>query len=78
VLLDIVPGHGRENLLVELADGGAVAALPDPGLVVGAVDAVVHRRVVTAGPWPVDSALDWQKLFIGAVADLLPAEPDLP
>jgi UDP-N-acetylglucosamine:LPS N-acetylglucosamine transferase len=45
VLLDIVPGHGRENLLLELAEGG-----------------------------PVDNAADWQKQFIAAIDDLLPAD----
>jgi processive 1,2-diacylglycerol beta-glucosyltransferase len=45
VLLDVVPGHGRENLNHELELGGAVVALPTPSLVVGAVDQFFeHRR----------------------------------
>jgi UDP-N-acetylglucosamine:LPS N-acetylglucosamine transferase len=74
VLLDIVPGHGRENLLAELAVGGAIAALPDPSLVVRSVGAVVGDRVIAPSPWPVRTAIEWQKRFIDKIEDLLPAE----
>ncbi|HEY1488444.1 MAG TPA: hypothetical protein VGF84_20205 [Micromonosporaceae bacterium] len=74
VLLDAVPGHGRENLLIELASGGAVASLPDPIRVVNAVDAVLDHDVATPTGWPIRDAADWRKRFVAAVADLLPPE----
>jgi UDP-N-acetylglucosamine:LPS N-acetylglucosamine transferase len=37
ILLDVVPGHGRENLMHELELGGAAVCLPTPAGVVGAV-----------------------------------------
>ena len=39
VLLDVVPGHGRENLMHELELGGATSCLPEPGSVVRAIRA---------------------------------------
>jgi UDP-N-acetylglucosamine:LPS N-acetylglucosamine transferase len=37
ILLDVVPGHGRENLMHELELGGAAVCEPTPAGVVGAV-----------------------------------------
>jgi UDP-N-acetylglucosamine:LPS N-acetylglucosamine transferase len=37
VLLDVVPGHGRENLMHELELGGAVVSVPEPDVLVRAV-----------------------------------------
>jgi processive 1,2-diacylglycerol beta-glucosyltransferase len=41
VLLDVVPGHGRENLLHELELGGATACLPTPDSIARAVRSFV-------------------------------------
>ena len=37
MLLDVVPGHGRENLNHELELGNAVVSLPEPSLVAACV-----------------------------------------
>jgi UDP-N-acetylglucosamine:LPS N-acetylglucosamine transferase len=71
VLVDVVPGHGRENLLLELAAGGARAATPDPRAVAAAVAAALDEAVPAAA-WPVASPEEWQRLFVEAVGDLLP------
>lgn len=71
IVLDTVPGHGRENLLLEVARGGALACPPEPGAVVGAVIAVLDGALPASAPWPVSSAAEWQGLFLDAVADLL-------
>ena len=42
VLLDVVPGHGRENLMHELELGGATVCMPTPESIARAV-AVVYR-----------------------------------
>jgi UDP-N-acetylglucosamine:LPS N-acetylglucosamine transferase len=41
VLLDVVPGHGRENLLHELELGGATACMPTPDSIARAVRSFV-------------------------------------
>jgi UDP-N-acetylglucosamine:LPS N-acetylglucosamine transferase len=41
ILLDVVPGHGRENLMHELELGGATACMPTPDSIVRAVRAFV-------------------------------------
>lgn len=43
VLLDVVPGHGRENLLHELELGGSTACLATPTSITGAVRAFLDR-----------------------------------
>lgn len=43
LLLDLVPGHGRENLQEELARGNADVASPDPGLMTRAVQSALSR-----------------------------------
>lgn len=73
VLLDTVPGHGRENLLIELATGGAIATLPETDRVVRAVNAVLDRDVARPTGWPVRRPEDWHAGFLTAIGDLLPA-----
>ncbi len=73
VLLDIVPGHGRENLLLELARGGAMASRPDPIGVAAAVRACLADAVGEPLPWAVSSAEEWRRQFIGGLEDLWPA-----
>lgn len=42
VVIDAVPGHGRENLLLELEKGGVLAAAPDATAIVDAVAAILE------------------------------------
>ena len=67
VVLDVVPGHGRENALHELETGGALACSPDARSVAGAVG-VMFDEQPELPPWPVVSADEWEKHFIGALA----------
>jgi processive 1,2-diacylglycerol beta-glucosyltransferase len=69
VLLDVVPGHGRENLLHELTRGGAIGSSPAPERVVRAVEAMLKTPPVLE-PWPVRSVEEWQRHFLGALAPL--------
>jgi UDP-N-acetylglucosamine:LPS N-acetylglucosamine transferase len=67
VILDVVPGHGRENALHELERGGALACSPDPKAVTAAVEIMLTERPELP-PWPVSSAYEWNKDFLGALA----------
>jgi UDP-N-acetylglucosamine:LPS N-acetylglucosamine transferase len=69
VLLDSVPGHGRENLLLELSKGGAVAARPEPAAVVAALSAVLDGAAVLE-PWPCKAPGEWNGRFAEALAGL--------
>lgn len=71
VVLDAVPGHGRENLLLEMARGGALACTPVPGSVVAGVAAVLEGAVDADAPWPVPSATEWGRWFLAAIEDLV-------
>jgi processive 1,2-diacylglycerol beta-glucosyltransferase len=65
VVLDVVPGHGRENALAEVTSGGALLASPDP-----ARAARVVETALLAGappPWPVTSPAEWQARFVAAI-----------
>lgn len=70
VVLDAVPGHGRENLLLEMSRGGALACTPRRDSVVAGVAAVLDGAVDADAPWPVRSAADWGQRFLAAVEDL--------
>ncbi len=67
VLLDTVPGHGRENALHELETGGALSCSPDAGAVTAAVR-VMFQECPELPPWPIRSAEDWDKHLVGALA----------
>ncbi|MGH9100795.1 MAG: glycosyl hydrolase [Acidimicrobiales bacterium] len=69
VVLDVVPGHGRENMMHELEQGGALACSPDPGSVEAAVRLVFAERPELP-PWPVASAAEWQEHLLAALAML--------
>lgn len=58
VVLDAVPGHGRENLLHELSLGGARGCSPEAGSVVAAVDAAL-ADLEPPPAWPIGSAAGW-------------------
>jgi UDP-N-acetylglucosamine:LPS N-acetylglucosamine transferase len=69
VLLDVVPGHGRENLLYQLTEGGAAVCVPDPDAIVAAVRAFLEtpdRR----DPPPVRSRASWEEPFMTALQDV--------
>ncbi|MBV8462370.1 MAG: hypothetical protein JO368_03695 [Acidimicrobiales bacterium] len=76
VVLDVVPGHGRENLLLELEHGGALACTPHPQAVVRAVTAARRGIEPPAAPWPVADAREWERRFLSVLRDLLPAGHD--
>ncbi|GAC1317339.1 MAG: glycosyltransferase [Acidimicrobiales bacterium] len=67
VLLDVVPGHGRENVIHELELGDAAVCSPTAASVTGTVAAVLAARVAS----PVDtcrpSRADWDRGFVDAL-----------
>jgi UDP-N-acetylglucosamine:LPS N-acetylglucosamine transferase len=70
VVLDVVPGHGRENLLLELERGGVVASTPYAAAVTAAVTAAAD----IAGdlePWPILAPPAWDTRFWKTVEDLV-------
>jgi processive 1,2-diacylglycerol beta-glucosyltransferase len=69
VLLDTVPGHGRENLLYELMLGGASSCSPSGESVCQAVEATL-KSGLTPPPWPVRSESDWRARFVKALEPL--------
>lgn len=73
VLLDLVPGHGRENLLYELSRGHAAWAGSDPEMVAR----IVQRELQQSGGDPPRLRAD-PSPFLGAFEDIdvtLPSEP---
>jgi UDP-N-acetylglucosamine:LPS N-acetylglucosamine transferase len=66
VLLDVVPGHGRENLMHELEVGGATAVGSDPRRIADAV-AVSLEHAGTGDLPAVRSAERWEHAFMGAL-----------
>ncbi len=68
VLVDVVPGHGRENLLHELCRGGALACPPEPDRVLGAVQQALKQP--PPEPWPINSVEQWQQHFLAALQPL--------
>ncbi len=69
VLLDVVPGHGRENLLYELMLGGASSCSPSAESVRQAVGAA-FKSGLTPSPWPVTSEAEWRRSFLRALEPL--------
>ncbi len=68
-VLDSVPGHGRENLLSEVAVRGAAAASPSAKSVVKGVAAALEVSDPPP-PWPVGSAGEWRACFLRALEPL--------
>jgi processive 1,2-diacylglycerol beta-glucosyltransferase len=60
VLLDVVPGHGRENLMHELELGDAAVCLPTPASVVGNVRRFLDDR----GSVPAPTTTSWGHDFV--------------
>jgi UDP-N-acetylglucosamine:LPS N-acetylglucosamine transferase len=63
VLLDVVPGHGRENLIHELELGGAAVCLPTPASVVGNVRRLLGNEIST----PERTTTGWGNDFVEAL-----------
>lgn len=69
VVLDVVPGHGRENLLHEVITMGATAASPHPESVLGAVENSLKADEEPIA-WPVKSAAEWNARLLAALHPL--------
>ena len=67
VLLDAMPGHGRENLQHELELGGADACNPRPSDLTASVLAALDRA---ADPPPGLPAGEWDRAFAAALASI--------
>jgi len=67
VLLDVVPGHGRENLMHELELGGAAASSPDPARLTEAVEVFIERQRDRPPAAPADPSV-WEDQFTAALA----------
>ena len=68
VLLDVVPGHGRENLMHQLELGNATVCSADPDILVEGVLAFLedpHR----SEPEPVRSRDAWEQPFLAALGE---------
>ncbi|MHB8263693.1 MAG: MGDG synthase family glycosyltransferase [Acidimicrobiales bacterium] len=68
LLLDIVPGHGRENMLHEVESGGAQASIADPLVVRDAVNQM-FARAPKLPAWPVSSAKEWASLLMDTLGE---------
>ena len=92
LLLDVMPGHGRDNLLHELEQGGAHVCVPTSAGVTASVLALRDRAAAPqAGPAPgahrAQTAQPWEPAYLAALqgigldlripAPARAAEPDL-
>ena len=68
MLLDVVPGHGRENLMHELERGNAVVASTEPGELVAAIEAFLDEGAHDVQP--VTSPAGWEQQLRAALADI--------
>jgi processive 1,2-diacylglycerol beta-glucosyltransferase len=66
VLLDVVPGHGRENLMHQLELGSAAVCTPDPITITDAVTSFLDDPARTE-PEPVRSRVAWEAPFLSAL-----------
>ncbi len=70
LLLDVVPGHGRENLQQELERGDADVAPQDPDGLCRAALAGLERSGTAPSGRPAGSAQGWEQAFGAALATL--------
>jgi UDP-N-acetylglucosamine:LPS N-acetylglucosamine transferase len=70
ILLDVIPGHGRENLMHELELGGAAVCSATPASVLGAVETFVADPPVLAhtATHDPDTAAAWDDEFLAALS----------
>jgi len=83
ILLDVVPGHGRENVMHELELGNAAVCSPTADSVVGTVRAfLADRGPAESSGHHLISAAQWEQAFVGALQaagiDLSGNQPDPP
>jgi UDP-N-acetylglucosamine:LPS N-acetylglucosamine transferase len=69
VLVDAMPGHGRENVQHELELGGAEVSSPRPREITASVLAALDRPRPAPPPRP---ASDWDEAFAAAMASISP------
>ena len=69
LLLDVMPGHGRDNLLHELEQGGAAVCGPTPADVVAAALALLDT-VPRPGSRSSDSLPRWEPAFEDAFRNI--------
>lgn len=70
MLLDVVPGHGRDNLQHELETGGAEVCDGDPSLLSASVLAALERTTATGNqpsPRGAERAGEWELAFTEAL-----------
>ncbi|MDA8297129.1 MAG: glycosyl hydrolase [Actinomycetota bacterium] len=67
VVIDSVPGHGRENLLLELTKPATLTAAPTPTAVTAAVRRALAGAVGACAPWPVTSSEEWAACLLAAL-----------
>jgi UDP-N-acetylglucosamine:LPS N-acetylglucosamine transferase len=67
VLLDVVPGHGRENLMHELELGDASVASDDPELLASTIEAALKQRRAPSPSGATASWDSWQTTFADAL-----------
>lgn len=67
LILDVVPGHGRDNLQHELERGNAEVTNPDADSVVASALAYL-RRMQPTGPRNLAAQQDWDEAFCAALA----------
>jgi processive 1,2-diacylglycerol beta-glucosyltransferase len=68
LLLDVMPGHGRDNLLHELERGGAEACGPTAADIAASVTALLDRAVADRAVLP--SAARWEPAFTAALGEI--------
>jgi processive 1,2-diacylglycerol beta-glucosyltransferase len=69
VLLDVVPGHGRENLMHELELGHAVVSHPDPAVLVKVVEGLLDDPA-QRDLQPVASPAQWEHELLAALTSI--------
>jgi len=67
VLLDVVPGHGRENVIHELELGDAAVCSPTAPSVTGTVRAILESRHHPPAPVSRPAPADWDAQLIDAL-----------
>jgi UDP-N-acetylglucosamine:LPS N-acetylglucosamine transferase len=68
LLLDVMPGHGRDNLLHELEQGGAEACGPTAADIAASVTALLDRAVGDEAEAP--GVPRWEPAFTAALGDI--------
>ena len=68
LLLDVMPGHGRDNLLHELERGGAGTCGPRGADIAASARAILDQARLDAAPGPVRRAPRWEPAWAAALA----------